>query len=369
MFRKSIKTKLKNSIKGTLRRHIRNKKCVLGPDATGGPEKAEITLVYVVDPGYNINILNANTSISLGLCRGFAGIGVRYQIISAYDVMKKLPEFNNTIIIHSIYSYLYYNQEERNKLRKYTHIVWVNADEKYYIKAYEKFGYKYSGITRNIYDWVEDSQPAFVFTPSPNGALQFFNEWRRRGFKVESIPLACDTTRYFPDPNNGKFKNVKMAFVGGYWEKKAFFLDRYLKPYEDILTVYGYTSWPYEGYRGLLESEDEKFLYYGAVLSPAIDEPHAAVMGDIVERVFKIMGSGGVALPNAVRFYRELFQEDELYVPNKEKDFHKMVKTLLNDLNVNEEYRKKGYEAIISRHTYRHRARQILELLDLIHES
>ena len=156
-----------------------------------------------------------------------------------------------------------------------------------------------------------------------------------------------------------------MAFVGGYWQKKAYFLDRYLKPYEDILTVYGYSKWPYSGYKGLLDSVDEKLLYNSAVLSPAIDEPHAAVMGDIVGRVFQIMGCGGVARTNAVKFYRELFQEDELYVPKNEKDFHEMVETLLNDEEVNSAFRRKGYDAILNRHTYAHRAQQIMGSLGI----
>jgi len=354
----------KNRIKTAVKRLSRHKKPVLGSDASGGPDNAKYTLLYVVLPGYNINKTNANTSISSGFCHGFATIGVKYHMVSVYELTKMLPKCKNPIIMHSIYSYLYLTKNERRILKEYPHIVWVNADEKYYVQAYEKFGYKYQGIKNKIYDWVEESSPTFVFTPTPPAALEFFEEWRKRGLKVESIPLACDNTRYYPVEKNSKFADVKMAFVGGYWQKKAYFLDRYLKSYEDILTIYGYSKWPYIGYKGLIDANDEKLLYNCAVLSPAIDEPHAAVMGDITERVFKIMGSGGVALPNAVRFYKELFKEDELYVPEDEADFHDMAKTLLNDEDINAKYRKKGYEAIKSKHTYAHRAEQIMSLLD-----
>ena len=79
-------------------------KPVLGTEASGGPNNSKYTFVFVVNPGYDINKTNASSSISLGFCHGFAEIGVKYKIVSVFDLIKKLPEYSNPIILESIYS-------------------------------------------------------------------------------------------------------------------------------------------------------------------------------------------------------------------------------------------------------------------------
>jgi hypothetical protein len=212
---------------------------------------------------------------------------------------------------------------------------------------------------------VLDLEPDFGFAPVPSSALEFYSAWQKMGLRLESVPLACDTTRYYPEPESERYADVKMAFVGGYWPKKAIQFDKYLRPYEDILTVYGYSEWPYKGYSGLLPENDERVLYQNACVSPAISEPHAEVMGDIVERVFKIMGSSGLAITDVVPFYGELFESDELLVPDSVEEYHDMVHQALTDGDFNQRYRERGYQAIQDRHTYAHRARTILEHLDM----
>jgi len=131
------------------------------------------------------------------------------------------------------------------------------------------------------------------------------------------------------------------------------------------LQVYGYSKWPYNGYQGLLPEEEERLLYQNARVSPAISEPHAELMGDIVERVFKIIGSRGLAVTDVVPFYRDLFEPDELLVPSTVKEYHDFVRQALKDRDFNARYRQKGYEAVLARHTYAHRARSILSKLDI----
>ena len=88
-------------------------------------------------------------------------------------------------------------------------------------------------------------------------------------------------------------------------------------------------------------------------------------MGDIVERAFKVMGSGGLAITNVVPFYHELFEPDELLVPENLDEYHDMVQRALTDDDFNRRCRKKGYRAIQERHTYAHRARTILDYLGI----
>jgi hypothetical protein len=156
--------------------------------------------------------------------------------------------------------------------------------------------------------------------------------------------------------------------VGGYRAYKNVQYNKYLKPYEEILAVYGYDRWPYKGYGGLMPEGDERVLYQNARVCPALSEPHAEVMGDIVERAFKVMGSGGLAVTDVTPFYRELFSPDELMVPESIDEYHALVRLALSDDDFSRRYRENGFRAILERHTYAHRARQILNLLRLGNE-
>jgi len=50
-------------------------------------------------------------------------------------------------------------------------------------------------------------------------------------------------------------------------------------------------------------------------------------------------------------------------------EYHAIVRQALNDDAFNRRYREAGHRAILERHTYAHRARQILNLLGLDHLS
>lgn len=211
-------------------------------------------------------------------------------------------------------------------------------------------------------------KPRFGFTATVPSGLGFFAGWPAAGLKVISLPLACDTTLYtptgLPDP---EFANVDLAFVGGYWDSKGGAIDRYLRPFENRLTVYGYNRWPYSGYRGLLAREREPALYGQAKLCPVVNEPTVALLkGQINERVFKVFGSGGAAVVDAVPAYRELFTADELAVPVDAEEFGAYLRGLLVDSAKRVEVAAKGRTAVLARHTYVHRAREVLAGLGVV---
>ena len=356
----SLKTRLKRVMKPN------SVLPIIGDKPYVGPSNSTITFVMIVRRGFNINKPNANMTCRLGFCNGFRQNGIGYRLVSVWEIEKTLPKLQNPIIFLSVYDYLDMSNKSRKMLRNFKHFVWGNPDVEVMKKIYLKYNFKYQGFGSEIYNLVLESEPQFIFTISPPSAIKFFSKWNKLGLKVKSIPLACDTSFYYQLPEEGnKYEDVQMAFVGGYWPKKAIQFDKYLMPYEDILTVYGYSKWPYRGYKGNLSRENEKYLYKKATISPAISEPHAEVMGDIVERAFKIMGSGGLAITDVVPFYRELFNPEELLVPENIDEYHYMVKKVLTDKDFNKKYREAGYKAIKDRHTYAHRARTILKYLDI----
>jgi spore maturation protein CgeB len=52
-------------------------------------------------------------------------------------------------------------------------------------------------------------------------------------------------------------------------------------------------------------------------------------------------------------------------VPSSLAEYHDLVQTLLTDSALNQAYRTRGYQAILERHTYAHRALSLLKLLSL----
>jgi hypothetical protein len=338
---------------------------VVGDRPWGGPETSAHTFVITCSVGFNIAVPNAAATYRLGIAHGFAAAGVRYRLASVFDLERVLAECPRPFVFLSIYDYLYLSAAAARALARVPHFVWVNPSFPGLPAVYEQFGLPDPRPPRWMARRLFKSGPAFVFAPVPRSCLKFYDDWRLGGVRVESVLQACDDTRYTPGPPDPRFKDVKAAYVGGYWKYKSLQYDKYLRPYESTLSVYGYDPWPYSGYAGRLSDEDEPRLYRSAIVCPALSEPHAEVMGDIVERVFKILGCGGLAITDAVPAYADVFAPEELLVPSSLDEYHQMMTRALSDPDFRQGYRERGYRAVYERHRYVHRAAQILSLLGI----
>lgn len=337
---------------------------VLGPNPSGGPASS-INFIMVCRAGYDYRVPNANATYRLGLCRGFAQIGVRYELVSVHKLARRLPELANPFVCLSGHDYMDLSCQARHLLKAIPHFIWVHPWFDDLARVYGQHNLPDPRLPDKIIARVLDSQARFVFSIAPASAHAFYETWARRGQRLESVPLACDSDRYYPTSDQTKFSDVEMAFVGGYRPYKDIQYQKYLRPYEDRLKVFGYDRWPYRGYGGQLQEDQERVLYQNARLCPALSEPHAEIMGDIVERAFKVMGSRGLALTDTVPFYRDMFSPQELLVPKSMSEYHELVHEVLANPEFNEGYRERGYRAVMERHTYACRARTILDLLEV----
>jgi len=337
--------------------------------ATGGPPESDSTFVMICRPGFNVNRLGSVAGIRIGFCRGFEQIGIRYRLMSVFDVARQLPRTRNPFVFLSMYDYLDLSSASRRSLMNYPHFVWVNPwhpDLDKLLQDRSIFLSSSLEIPPRVAARVLESNPVFVFANVPPSCLRYYSVWKEKGCRVESIPLACDTTRYFPSPSDSRFSDVAMAFVGLYRPYKDIQYEKYLRPYEDILRVYGFGPiWPYKGYGGLIADDDVRVLYKNSKICPALSEPHAEVTGDIPDRAFLVLGSFGLPVTDVTPSYRELFEPDELLVPESVEEYHALIKRALTDSDFNQAYRRKGHEAVMRRHTYAHRASTILRLLDI----
>lgn len=322
------------------------------------------TFVVVCGAQFDQTVPSAGTTYRMGLSHGFEELGIPYRLVNAMDLERDLAELPNPICFISGFDYQYLSRSALKLLKRQKHFVWIGP----WFDGEKEFYRDHNLEDLTTPAWLRKrilaSEPPFVFTPVTQSGLSYYEQWTTHGATLISLPLACDTTVYVDADirEESKFDGVELAFVGGYWPYKARQFDKYLKPYENRLTVFGYSRWPYAGYGGPISAEDEPALLRQARLCPAVNEPHAEILGgEICERVYKVLGSGGMCVTDATAAHRDVFAADELLVPRDLNHYNALVADVLNDDALCLAYRDKGRKAVMNRHTYAHRARRILE--------
>lgn len=337
---------------------------IVEPHGVLDPRKGQQVCLFVVGPAFDQDVPNAMMTCRMGYAHAFEALGIPYLFVDQQDLPAILPDLTRPFCMINGSDFVYMRNPVIKALRGVPHCVWVDP----WFEGSDRF-FAEHGLDARIWAWTDehrakilDSEPRFVHTATVSAGLGFFSEWGRRGLETVSLPLACDTALYSPEgPHDPRFDGIRLAFVGGYWESKGKQLDRYLRPFEDDLVVYGYSEWPYRGYRGLLPIADEPALYRQALVSPVINEPSVAILhGQINERIFKVLGSGGYPLVDAVPAYRELFSADELPIPDDAETFNHMLRDILERGAPRYECAL-ARQAVLERHTYVHRAEQVLE--------
>jgi len=347
---------------------------ITNPTGLLDPMTGKITFVMIVGHTFDQKLPNAMMTCRMGYCHGFEAIGIPYIIIDIHQVAEILPKLSNPVCMLYAADLIGVSDSLIRSLKKYNTGIWVQPWFEDSMNFFKQNGLDYKTWTFNDKLTMKVLQVGanFGFTATTPSGLHFFNQWNKSGLKMASLPLACDTKIYNTKKQlfNKEFSNVDLAFVGGYWTSKGVQIDDYLRPWESKLTVYGYSKWPYSGYCGPISYEQELELLHQAKVCPVVNEPTVALLsGQINERVFKVLGSAGCPVVDAVPAYRELYSEDELLVAKNTNDFNNLVQRLLDDKEFNNHYRKKGNEATLSRHTYSHRAVEFLRLCGIEKDS
>lgn len=315
------------------------------------------TLIIAMPDGFDLSLSRASQTIRWGYYHGAQQAGLEAQF-AEYSHLHEVVERSIDPIVWLTYDdYRFLDRDVLRMLRDGAHIVGVNTWFQGMEELHKRFGAPSPAIPQELRQAVLDSEPDFVWASAPEGYLDSYQEWRKAGMKVVSLPWACDTARYYPSEGT-KFAGVEMAFVGGYRSYKEPQYNQLLWPYGDRLKIWGYSKWP-RCYQGYLPNDEERQLYTQARLCPTISEPQFRATGDTVERPFKIMGCRGLTILDAP-CYRELFGPDEAPIATGADEYHVLVQTLMKDDALRATYREAGYQAVMKRHTYMHRVIKIL---------
>lgn len=342
---------------------------VLRPTGRLDPARGKRTFVLPVGPWFDQNRPDAMMVARMGYCHAFEDDGIPYVIADIRAVADLIERVPDPFLMYAAEDVSFLPWRDLKRLRCFPSAVWTPplfGDSDRFFTAHGLDAHMWA-LSRRARRKILALEPRFCFTATVPSGLGFFEGWTGAGVPaVVSLPLACDTRLYRPDaPRVGAFDAVRLAFVGGYWPSKGKQIDRYLRRFEDELVVYGYSRWPYRGYAGQMAQDgSEASLYRQACVCPVVNEPSVALLkGQINERVFKVLGSMGCPVVDAVPAYRELYDEDELVVAEDEQQFAELVNQLLEDEALNHQFRLRGHQATMSRHTYAHRAREFLARL------
>lgn len=213
----------------------------------------------------------------------------------------------------------------------------------------------------------ETGKPDFVFIHASGDWLEkTMSSWRSIGVKPIGVLNACDYYVF----RNAKFRPelaCDVGYVGGRWGYKSRNIDLCLLPLCQpdsglSVKIFGNQSdWPVAQYLGACSDEDNRDLTVSATVCPNISESHSTDLGfDCVERIFRVVGTGGFCISDFVKEARELFSEEELVLAKRHHEFHELVRHFVAHPEERLSYITKGREAVLRGHCYHHRVSQFL---------
>jgi len=302
----------------------------------------------------------------IGLARGWADVCGPAKLVPDCDIIREIDKWDNPAVFMSIYNLLSLDDNQCRKLREVDLFVYIQMHPSR-LKDFQK----HSLLLQSDINAVTDSynrillaQPKFFWNSAGTRSLHWTQEWINEGLKWEPLYFAADPYRYYPEPNRENFGHIKMAYVGGYWPEKALGFDQYLRPWEEILNLYGVDAWPYKHYQGRIDEVTERNIYSTAGLIPLVTSPAGWDMGELTERYFKTPACKAFCISDHNPSVREAFNKDELLMAESPEHFHELVREMLKGKIDTGHWREKTFNAVMAKHLYKHRALQILKALE-----
>ncbi len=323
------------------------------------------TLLITCTSGFNQDFPIAASLMREGFARGWAEVCGPAKLIPDYNVIREIELYENPAVFMSEFEFGNISYSDVKKLRDVDLFVWVGIHPRMYSKWEHQVLANNNELERslNAYPKILLSEPKFVWNAVGNAGQGWYQGWRDDGLNWETVYPGVDKVRYFPELALEKYGDIKMAYVGGYWEEKAQGLDRYLRPWEDIFVPYGYAKWPYKNYAGQINDQDERQLYTTAGLIPLLTGPAGWLIAEITERYLKAPACKAFCIADHNPALKEIFSGDEMIQAESPEHFHDLVKEYLSGEIDTQRWREKAYKAVQERHLYSHRALQIKEAL------
>lgn len=319
-----------------------------------------MTPLIITRENFNNKVGCVYNSFRYGYKHGFEAIGLQPRFV-------KHSEIATTEVADPLYwltwdDFNYLSDEAFSIIKRSLHIVLVNPWFHGVEQLETLYNVPHPVISRHTIERILLSNPTYVWGLDPEELMWAYETWRDVGMRTVSLPWACDTAHYYPSDESG-FEDVQVGFVGSYRGYKTPQYEDYLWPYEDRLKIWAHAAWP-KCYQGTIDSSRIRVLYKNARVCPTISEPYFDDLWIVPERPFAVLGSGGLTVLDVNPSYRYFFDERSVLMPGSLAEYHDMVEIVLSNEPLNQVYRTMGYEEVLNKHTFAHRARKLISELE-----
>lgn len=325
------------------------------------------TLLIPVGPGFDQTRPGSGILIRTGMAGGWAEACGPAKLVPLRQLAAELDEHDRPAVYLSLHELAELTPAGARRLRDVDCLVWVHVHPSQFeslLRSYPLLNRFEMQRQLQAYENLVLAEPKFIWSPVGSAGEALYRGWREDGFRFERLLLAADPQRYRPQPAAEKFGEVRMAYVGGYWPEKAQAFEIYLRPWEEVLVIYGNNSWPYRHYRGQIALSDEPRLYSMAGLVPLVTTPASREMAELTERYFKVPACRAFCIADTNPAVRDAFSEEELIQAESPEHFHDLVRDFLAGRIDTEMWRERSWRAVQERHLYRHRAIRVRDLLE-----
>ena len=194
----------------------------------------------------------------------------------------------------------------------------------------------------------------------------------KQGKKAYFLPLACDTTVYYPQKAE---KDIDILFVGTIYtsQKRIDMLERLVKHYPNLnIRIYGEykpyfknpITWLFRRYRKVflnynIPPQEVNDLY--ARTKIALNIHHKQTFNGANQRFFEASGAKAYQICDANPFIRSVFAKGEIGIYENEEQMYALIDhALSHDMSKDAE---RAYNVIIAEHTFHIRVKRMLQLL------
>lgn len=223
---------------------------------------------------------------------------------------------------------------------------------------------------KNVESLLDIVDVKHIYSYYHNNQVEYSHGWWERDFDFHpvGIPLAADVFDYSIGTYDPLLE-CDIAFVGGMWPYKSKHLEEYLYPIAMNpainMKIFGTGNWRIPQHLGTIDTPQVKDLIASAVICPNIYEPLSIKYGiDVNERVYKILSAGGICVSQRVASL-----EDDIFPNSNAITYCDNAQHLIEilhfykqDFNARLEAISSGIREVYSKHTYMHRAIELLQL-------
>lgn len=212
-------------------------------------------------------------------------------------------------------------------------------------------------------DWVRSIKPDVVYGYGHESDSHLWEHWSSIAPWVP-MPTAGDATTF--NKNNGTHNIYDICYVGGRWDYKSTFIDKFLLPVlrDKSLShsIRGWGTWPKDITIYAAEDQQVSYLLASCRVAPCISEPHTIATGiDLPERCFKAALSGAAVVHDpAYKIDRYI---PHIVVGENPTVYYNKIKDLVHNNDMRNEISAHQRKDVLLYHTYHHRMATLLTAL------